>query len=159
MQGTFTLPPVITVLFVAREGLTGRSFRSLPIGIILCIPRRRLRLKWCSLPPRRRNFFFNSVISRSISFSFFAWDTWLFPHDWLLLVCVVCPLCSRPPLCWGLTPEQLCCEPPDAAWCGLSLPWCGPAVGWCEPDSSILCAKPKSLSDQIKQVSHRRRQL
>ena len=101
----------------------------------------------------RHNFFFNSLISRCMSFSFSAWDTWLFPRDWLLLVCMVCPLCSRSPFCWGLTSDWLCCEPPNAAWCGLSLPWCGPIVGWCEADSYILCTKPKSLSDQIKQFS------
>ena len=70
--------------------------------------------------------------------------------DWLLLVCMVCPLLSRSPLCWGFTIEWLCCEPPNFAWCRLSLPWCGPIVGWCEPDSSILSTKPKSPSDQIK---------
>ena len=42
----------------------------------------------------RRNFFFNSSTSRCMSLSFFAWETWLFPRDWLLLVCVVCPLPS-----------------------------------------------------------------
>ena len=98
----------------------------------------------------RRNFFFNSSISRCMSLSFFAWETWLFPHDWLLLVCLVYPLHSWSPLCWGFTTELLCCEPPDSAWCGQSLPWYGPIVGWCEPDSSIFSTKPKSLSDQIK---------
>ena len=97
-----------------------------------------------------RNLFFDSSISRCMSFSFFAWDTWLFPRDWLLLVCVVCPLPSWSPLCWGFTTELLCCEPPDSAWCRLSLPWCGSIVGWCEPDSSIFSTKPKSLSNQIK---------
>ena len=70
----------------------------------------------------RRNFFFNSSISRCMSLSFFAWETWLFSRDWLLLVCVVCPLPSWSPLCWGFTTELLCCDPPDFAWCGLSLP-------------------------------------
>ena len=74
-----------------------------------------------------------------------------FPRDWLLFGCTVCPLFSRSPICWGFTSDWLCCEPFDSAWCGLLLPWCGPIVGWCEPDSSILCTKPKSLSDQIKQ--------
>ena len=99
------------------------------------------------------NFFFNSSISRYMSFSFFAWETWLFPRDWPLLVCVVCPLPSWSPLCWGFTTELLCCEPPDSAWSELSLPWYGPIVGWCEPDSSIFSTKPKSLSDQIKPFS------
>ena len=99
----------------------------------------------------RRNFFFNSSISLCMSFSFFAWDTWLFPRNWILLVCMVCPFFSRSPLYWGFTSDWLCCKPPDSAWCRLSLPWCGPIVGWCEPDFSILCTKPKSLSDQIKQ--------
>ena len=47
----------------------------------------------------RCNSFFSSSISRCMSFSFFAWETWLFPHDWLLLVCVVCVLPSGSPLC------------------------------------------------------------
>ena len=29
----------------------------------------------------RCNSFFSSSISRCMSFSFFAWETWLFPHD------------------------------------------------------------------------------
>ena len=113
-------------------------------------PQKKTQTQMMLLRRAQRNFFFNSLISRCISFSFSAWDTWLFPRDWLLLVCVVCPLCSWSPLCWGLTSDWLCCEPPDVAWCGLLLPWCGPIVGWCEPDSSILCTKPKSLSNQIK---------
>ena len=98
----------------------------------------------------RRNFFFNSSISRCMFRSFFAWETWLFPHDWLLLVCVVCPLSSWSPFCWGFTTELLCCEPPDSPWCRLSLPWCGLIVSWCEPDSSIFSTKPKSPFDRIK---------
>ena len=70
----------------------------------------------------RCNFFFNSSISRCMSLSFFAWETWLFPHDWFLLVCVVCTLPSRFPLCWGFIAELLRWEPPDFAWCGLTLP-------------------------------------
>ena len=90
----------------------------------------------------RHNSFFNSSISRCMSLSFFAWETWLFPHEWLLLVCVVCVLPSWSPLCWGFTTELLCWEPPVSAWCGLTLSWCGPIVGWCEPNSSISNAKP-----------------
>ena len=98
----------------------------------------------------RRNFFFNSSISRCMSLSFFAWETWLFPYDWLLLVCVVCTLPSWSPFCWGFTTELLCWEPLASAWCGLTLSWCGPIVDWCELDSSISNTKPKSPSDQIK---------
>ena len=98
----------------------------------------------------RCNSFFSSSISRCMSLSFFAWETWLFPRDWLLLVCVVCVLPSWSPLYWGFTIELLCWEPPDSAWCGLTLSWCGPIVSWCEPDSSICNAKPESPSDQIK---------
>ena len=105
MRGTFALPPIITVFFTTGEGFTRWSFRSLHICIIFCIPRRGLRLKWCPFTPRRRNFFFNSSISCCMSFSFSAWDAWLPPRDWLLLMCTICPLCSRPPLCWGWTPE------------------------------------------------------
>ena len=96
------------------------------------------------------NFFFNSSISRCMSLSFFAWETWLFPHDWLLLIGVVCTLPSWSLLCWGFTTELLCWEPPASAWCGLTLSWCGPIVDWCELDSSISNTKPKSSSDQIK---------
>ena len=85
----------------------------------------------------RRNFFFNSPISRCMSLSLFAWKTWLFPHDWLLLVCVACILPSCSPLYWGFATELLCWDPPDYAWCRLASSWCGPIVGWCEPDSSI----------------------
>ena len=98
----------------------------------------------------RRNSFFSSSISCGISLSFFAWETWFFPHDWLLLVCVVCTLPSWSPLCWGFTIELLCWEPPDSAWCELTLSWCGPIVGWCEPDSSISNARPKFPSNHIK---------
>ena len=98
----------------------------------------------------RRNSFFSSSISCCMSLSFFAWETWLFPCDWLLLVCVVCVLPSWSPLCWGFTTELLCWEPPDSVWCGLTLSWCRPIVGWCAPDSSISKAKPESPSDQIK---------
>ena len=65
----------------------------------------------------RRNFFFSSSISRCMSLSFFGCKTWLFPRDWLLLVCAVCVLPSWSPLCWGFTTELLCWEPsilPDA---------------------------------------------
>ena len=98
----------------------------------------------------RCNSFFNSSISRCMSLSFFAWETWLFPRDWLLLVCVVCVLPSWSSLCWGFTTELWCWEPPDFAWCGLTLSGCGPIVSWCEPNSSISSAKPGSPSDQIK---------
>ena len=97
----------------------------------------------------RRNSFFNSSISRCMSFSFSAWETWLFPRDWLLLVYVVCALPSWSPLCWGFMTELLCWEPLDYAWCELTLSWCGPIVGWCEPDSSIFNARPKFPSNQI----------
>ena len=100
----------------------------------------------------RRNFFFSSSISRCMSLSSFAWETWLLPRDWILLVCVVCTLPSWFPLCWGFTPELLCWEPPDSAWCRLSSPWCGAIFGWCEPDSSIFSTKPRSPSDQIKLI-------
>ena len=63
----------------------------------------------------RRNSFFSSSISRCMSLSFFAWETWLFPQDWLLLVCVVCTLPSWSPLCWRFTKELLCWEPPDSS--------------------------------------------
>ena len=106
----------------------------------------------------RRNFFFNSSISRCMSLSLFAWETWLFPCDWLLLVCVVCILPSWSPLCWGFATELLWWESPDSAWCRLASSWCGPIVGWCEPDSSI--SNVKSESPQIRSSSsHRRRQL
>ena len=98
------------------------------------------------------NFFFSSSISRCMSLSSFAWETWLFPRVWLLLVCVVYTLPSRSPFCWEFTTELLHWEPPDSAWCGLSLPWCGPIVGWCEPDSFIFSTKPKSPSNQIKLI-------
>ena len=98
----------------------------------------------------RRNSFFSSSISRCMSLSFFAWETWLFPRDWLLLVCVVCVLPSWSPLCWGFTTELLCWEPSDSTWCGLTLSWCRPIVGWCAPDSSISNAKLESPSDQMK---------
>ena len=97
-----------------------------------------------------RNFFFNSSISCCVSFSFFAWEAWLFPHDWLLLVYVIYTLPSWSPLCWGFTIELLRWEPPDSAWCGLTLSWYGPIVGWCEPDSSISSTKLKFPSNQIK---------
>ena len=97
-----------------------------------------------------RNSFFSSPISCCMSLSFFAWETWLFPHDWLLLVCVVCVLPSWSPLCWGFTTKLLCWEPLNSAWCRLTLSWCGPIVGWCEPDSSISNTKSKSALDQIK---------
>ena len=106
----------------------------------------------------RRNFFFNSSISRCMSLSLFAWETWLLPYEWLLLVCVICILPSWSPLCWGFTTELLCWDPPDSAWCRLASSWCGLIVGWCEPDPSISNVKPKS--PQIRSSSsHRRRQL
>ena len=106
----------------------------------------------------QRNFFFNSSISHYMSLSLFAWETWLFPRDWLLLVCVVCTLPSSSPLCWGFATELLCWEPLDSTWCRLASSWCGPIVGWCEPDSSI--SNVKSESPQIRSSSsHRRRQL
>ena len=98
----------------------------------------------------QRNSFLSSSISRCMSLSFFAWDMWLFPHDWLLLVCVVCILPSWSPLCWGFTTKLLCWEPPDSAWCKLAASWCGPIIGWCKPNSSIFDVKPESPSDQIK---------
>ena len=105
----------------------------------------------------RCNFFFNSSISRCMSLSLFAWETWLFPHDWLLLVYVICILPSWSPLCWGFATELLCWDPPDSVWCRLASSWCGPIVGWCELDSSISNVKPES--PQIRSsFSHRRRQ-
>ena len=98
----------------------------------------------------RRNSFFSSSISRCMSLSFFARETWLFPCDWLLLVCVVHALPSWSPFCWGFTTELLCWEPLDSTWCELTLSWCGPIVGWCEPDSSISNARPEFPSNQIK---------
>ena len=68
----------------------------------------------------RRNSFFSSSISHCMSLSFFAWETWLFPRDWLLLVCVVCILPSWFPLCWRFTMELLCWEPLNSAWCRLA---------------------------------------
>ena len=103
----------------------------------------------------QRNFFFSLSISRCMSLSFFTWETWLFPHDWLLLVCIVCILPSWSPLCWGFTTELLCWEPPDSAWCWLASSWCGSIVGWCKPDSSIFNAVPESLSEQIKFFPHK----
>ena len=98
----------------------------------------------------QRNSFFSLSISRCMSLSFFAWETWLFPRDWLLLVCVVCILPSWSLLCWGFTTELLCWEPLDSAWCRLVSSWCGPIVGWCEPNSSIFNAKSESPLDHIK---------
>ena len=98
----------------------------------------------------QRNSFFSSSILHYMPLSFFAWETWLFLRDWLLLVCVVCVLPSWSPLFLGFTIELLCWEPPDYAWCGLTLSWCGPIVGWCELDFSISNTKLKSPLDQIK---------
>ena len=98
----------------------------------------------------RHNSFFSSSISRCMSLSFFAWETWLFPRDWLLLVCVVCTLPSWPPLCWRFAKGLLCWEPPDSAWCKWVSSWYGPIVGWCRPNSSIFNVKPESPSEQIK---------
>ena len=106
----------------------------------------------------RCNFFYNSSISRCMSLSLFAWETWLFPRDWLLLVYVICILPLWSPLYWGFTIELLCWDPLDFAWCRLASSWCGPIVGWCEPDSFISNVKPKS--PQIRSSSsHRQRQL
>ena len=106
----------------------------------------------------RCNFFFNSSISRCMSLSLFAWETWLLPREWLLLVCVICILPSWSPLYWGFATELLCWDPPDYAWCRLASSWCEPTVGWYEPDPSISNIKLKS--PQIKSSSsHRRRQL
>ena len=63
----------------------------------------------------RHNFFFNSSISRCMSLSLFAWETWLFPCDWLLLLYVICILPSWSPFYWGFTIELLCWDPPDFA--------------------------------------------
>ena len=140
---------LMAILLIARESLTGRSSGSSPICSIICLLGGSELGDEC-LRRTRRNFFFNSSISRCMSLSLFAWETWLFPRDWLLLVCVVCILPLWSPLCWGFATELLCWEPPDSAWCRLASSWCGPIVGWCEPDSSISNAKPESPSDQIK---------
>ena len=63
----------------------------------------------------QRNSFFSSSISRCMSLSFFARETWLFPRDWFLLVCVVYILPSWSPFCWGFTTELLCWESTDFA--------------------------------------------
>ena len=110
-----------------------------------------LHRTWC-------NFFFNSSISHCMSLSLFEWETWLFLRDWLLLVCVICILPSRSPLCWGFATELLCWDPPDSAWCRLSSSWCGPIIGWCKPNSCISNVKPKSPKIRSSS-SHRRRQL
>ena len=68
----------------------------------------------------RRNFFFNSSISRCMSLSLFAWETWLLPREWLLLVCVICTFPSWSPLSWGFATESLCWDPPNSAWCRLA---------------------------------------
>ena len=99
----------------------------------------------------QHNFFFNSSISRCMSLSLFAYEIWLFPRDWLLLVCVICILPLWSPLCWGFIIELLCWDPLDSAWCRLASSWCGPIVGWCEPDSSI--SNVKSESPQIRSSS------
>ena len=99
----------------------------------------------------RRNFFFSLSISRCISLSFFAWETWLFPHDWLLLVCVVCTSFMISPLLrvynWVITLGTPWFRPVRII---ITLMW--PIVGWCKPDSSIFSTKPKSPSDQIKLI-------
>ena len=151
MRCIFALSLMTTILLVIGEGFTGRSSGSLLIRGILCIPRRRFRFKWWPPSLCTAQLLLQLINLTLHVFLILCMGHMTFPRDWLLLGCMVCPLFSRSPLCWGFTSDWLCCEPPDFAWCGLSLPWCGPIVGWCEPDSSILCTKPKSLSDQIKQ--------
>ena len=106
---------LMAIFLVARESLTRWSFGSSPIRSIICILGWQLGVRWWCLRCTRRNFFFNSSISRCMSLSFFAWETWLFPCDWLLLVCVICILPSWSPLCWGFATELLCWDPPDSA--------------------------------------------
>ena len=106
----------------------------------------------------RRNFFFNYSISHCMSLSLFAWETWLLPREWLLLVCVICILPSWSPLCWGFATKLLCWDPPDSTWCRLASSWCGLIVGWCELDPSISNIKPKF--PQIRSSSsHKRHKL
>ena len=140
----------MAIFLVARESFTGRSSGSSPVRGIICLLGRRLRIKWWAPSPCTTQLLLQIVNLTFMSLSFFAWETWLFPPDWLLLVCVVCTLPSWSPLCWGFTIELLRWEPPDSAWCRLALSWCGPIVGWCEPDFSISNTKPKSPSDQIR---------
>ena len=45
MRCTFSLMPIVTVFLVAGESFTGWSSGSLPVRVILCILRRRLRSK------------------------------------------------------------------------------------------------------------------
>ena len=96
---TFALTPIATVFLITGESFTRRSSGSLLVGNILCIPEEDSDPNDDGLRRARRNFFSNSSISRCMSFSFSAWNTWLFPREWLLLVCMVCPLLSRSPLC------------------------------------------------------------
>ena len=75
VQCTFALTPMATVFLVAEESFTRWSSGSLPVRDILCILRRRSDPNDDRLRRTRRNFFFNSSISRCMSFSFSAWDT------------------------------------------------------------------------------------
>ena len=141
---------LMAIFLIARESFTGRSSESSPVCGIICLLGGRLRIRWWAPLPCATQLLLQLSISRCMSLSFFAWETWLFPRDWLLLVCVVCTLPSWSPLCWGFTTELLRWEPLNFTWCVLTLSWYGPIVGWCELDSSISSTKPKSPSDQIK---------
>ena len=135
------------------ESLIGQSSESSLVRGIICILRRRFGLRrWAPSLCTTQLLLQLVNLTLHVSLILCMGDMTL-PCDWLLLVCVVCTLPSRFPLCWGFTTKLLRWEPPDSAWCGLTLPWCGPIVGWYEPDSFISSTKPKSLSDQIKLFS------
>ena len=72
---TFSLMPIVTVFLVAGESFTGWSSGSLPVRVISVSSEEDSDLNDDRLHRARRNFFFNSSISRCMSFSFSAWDT------------------------------------------------------------------------------------
>ena len=80
MGQSLILTPM-AIFLVTRENLTGRSFGSSPICSIICVLGRQLGVGDERLRRARRNSFFSSSISRCMSLSFFAWETWLFPRD------------------------------------------------------------------------------
>ena len=142
-----SIPTSMVVLLFIGKGLAGRSSEPLSITSTICLFKARLGTGWWTSSSSMTQLPLQLIDFTLHVSSFFAWETWLFPRDWLLPVWAVCILPSWLPfrsrlLCW-----LPCWEPFDSAWCRSTSTWCGPATAWCGPASSIVDVVTKSPLD------------
>ena len=137
----------MVTFLVARESFTRWSSGPLPVHGIICLLEGQLGIWWWAPSPCVTQLLQLVNLTLPISFIFCMGDMAL--PSWLTLTSMHCMHTSFM-ISPSFTIELLCWEPPDSAWCRLTLSWCGPIVGWCELDSSIPNTRPEFPSNQIK---------